>query len=559
MTTNASSSRKRAAALALAAMLAIPAAQAATITVTTVDDAIPPATDGECSLREALANASDAAATYPDCAAGTGNDKITFVSALFQPISQYTATIHLSGMLEVGKDTGTKHALQLQIRPPSSTGVARRVRLVASTTSPHRVMHVRAAVATFELERISIEGGGQTSGNGAGILLACNDAIFRDVSFIGNQTATGVGGGLYQADGEGVLQIYGVRFEGNTALTGGAISLNNVRAHFVTIQGSQFVDNNAWAGRGGAIAFRVQPGLSPEAQPPKLNISGSIFDDNHASIEGGAIYITSGEDGANQAFIANINNNRFSANDANNGGALSVRGTPHNTLSTLILDRNSFIANEAENGGALRTADLRLTLANNLFSGNAAEVRGGALYHLLSSETHQIEGEMRGNTFHQQHLTGSDPLRNGRTLWLQIDSTQSPMWFMLGNLFAPAIDLPPDLEECVRAGSTLVPTGWHNLSPDAACLWHDPGNDILADPMVVASASGHALHPLAVMPQPGSAAIDGWPTGACTSHMDLLGNPRPLDGDGDGEAHCDIGAFELPAVVTDLIFANGFD
>ena len=529
---------------------------AATITVTTVDDAIPPITDGECSLREALANASDAAATYPDCAAGTGHDEITFVSALFRPISQYTATIHLSGMLEAGKDTGTEHALA--IRPPSSTGVARRVRLVASTASPHRVMHVRASAAPFVLERISIEGGGQTSGNGAGVLLASNDALFWDMSFIGNQTATGAGGGLYQADGDGLLRIHDVRFEGNTALTGGALSLSDVGEHYVDIQNSRFFDNNAWANRGGAIAFRVRPGLSPEAEYPTLVVDGSVFDDNRASLEGGAIYIASGEDGADQRFLASIRNNRFSANEAANGGALSARGTPHNALSSLILDRNSFIANEAEIGGALHTRNLYLMLDNSLFSGNAAELRGGAVFHHVSSDTHRIDGRMRGNTFHQQQLTGSDPLGNGRTLGLQVDSPLSPWWYMAGNLFSPAVDAPSVGEECEYAGRKPVFGGNDNLSPDASCLWLEPDDDIHAEPMVVASASGHDLHPLQVLPQFGSPAIDGW-TNACSSATDLLGNPRPVDGDGDGDAHCDIGAFELSAAGTDLIFADGFE
>src|SRR5207245_7821562 len=35
-------------------------------------------TDGFCSLREAVTNANNNAATFPDCAAGSGNDTITF-------------------------------------------------------------------------------------------------------------------------------------------------------------------------------------------------------------------------------------------------------------------------------------------------------------------------------------------------------------------------------------------------------------------------------------------------------------------------------------------------
>src|SRR5215470_5749174 len=49
-------------------------ATAATITVTTNDPRIIP--DGQCSLVEAIVNANNDAATYPDCPAGSGADTI---------------------------------------------------------------------------------------------------------------------------------------------------------------------------------------------------------------------------------------------------------------------------------------------------------------------------------------------------------------------------------------------------------------------------------------------------------------------------------------------------
>ena len=83
--------------------------------------------------------------------------------------------------------------------------------------------------------------------------------------------------------------------------------------------------------------------------------------------------------------------------------------------------------------------------------------------------------------------------------------------------------------------------------------------------MVAASDSGNALKPLLLLPQPGSPAIDAWPADACTNHLeqpltgDLRDAPRPADGDASGVADCDIGAFELPAVIADPIFANSFE
>src|SRR5215510_13001838 len=57
--------------------LASPAAvlAASLVVQTNADNTI---TDVQCSLREAITNANDDLATFPDCPSGTGNDTITF-------------------------------------------------------------------------------------------------------------------------------------------------------------------------------------------------------------------------------------------------------------------------------------------------------------------------------------------------------------------------------------------------------------------------------------------------------------------------------------------------
>ena len=59
----------------------------------------------------------------------------------------------------------------------------------------------------------------------------------------------------------------------------------------------------------------------------------------------------------------------------------------------------------------------------------------------------------------------------------------------------------------------------------------------------------------------GSVAIDAGDTDACAaapiSNLDQRGGVRPVDGDGDGTATCDVGSFE--AADAGLIFADGFD
>lgn len=103
----------------------------------------------------------------------------------------------------------------------------------------------------------------------------------------------------------------------------------------------------------------------------------------------------------------------------------------------------------------------------------------------------------------------------------------------------------------------------HNFATDASC-----GGDALVGGTPVAAAT-LALAPLADNGGPtwthallpGSAAIDAADGAACASapvgNLDQRGHLRPQDGDGDGIATCDVGAFE--ADDADRIFVDGFD
>ncbi|MBO9663430.1 choice-of-anchor Q domain-containing protein [Dokdonella sp.] len=107
------------------------------------------------------------------------------------------------------------------------------------------------------------------------------------------------------------------------------------------------------------------------------------------------------------------------------------------------------------------------------------------------------------------------------------------------------------------AGST------HNIATDASC-----GNDTLIGGVPVAAAA-LALAPLADNGGPtwthallpGSVAIDSGDDDACAAapvgNLDQRSHPRPQDGNGDGTAACDVGAYEADEL--DRIFADGFD
>ena len=65
-------------------------------------------------------------------------------------------------------------------------------------------------------------------------------------------------------------------------------------------------------------------------------------------------------------------------------------------------------------------------------------------------------------------------------------------------------------------------------------------HDMCADPLLAGALSGMEY---GMMPGPGSPAIDAGDNSVCPP-VDILSIPRPADDNGDGNAVCNIGAYE---------------
>ena len=206
-----------------------------------------------------------------------------------------------------------------------------------------------------------------------------------------------------------------------------------------------------------------------------------------------------------------IGNSLFDSNTASLGG-----GAISNSSSDPLIESCTFSNNIAgENGGAVYSSGgAAPNIINSIFTGNAATAMGGAVYSFESLPV-IINDTFYGNTA-AQHGGIATEKGHGKGATIM----NSIVW---GNTNEQVYDGPSSKSVVSNSDIQGGYTGTGNLNQDPAFV--DP-------------ASGD-LHLSA-----GSPSIDTGDNAAATSITDLDGNPRITDGNGDGTATVDMGAYE---------------
>jgi CSLREA domain-containing protein len=230
---------------AIAAGLAVPApALATTITVTSTADTL--VTNGSCSIREAIINANNDAATWPDCAAGAGADTIllpagTITFAIPNPVtspccldsdqqSAWGDLDILSSMTITGDPAGTVIDGATLDRifdiNPDVDSLPETVTPVITVhindlTMTHARQNQSGAVriqarATVTMDRCTISNSESWADDGGGIYLFADGALTLTNSTISGNHALIMGGGIRS---DGTLHIVNTTITGND--TGG--------------------------------------------------------------------------------------------------------------------------------------------------------------------------------------------------------------------------------------------------------------------------------------------------------------------------------------------------
>lgn len=322
------------------------------------------------------------------------------------------------------------------------------------------------------------------------------------ISRVTVQNGNGFGGG-----GGGVLNNGGtatfdnVRFIANLAGTGGAMDNEGT----ATLTNSEFIGNRAQGSYGGAITQ-----FNPSA---KLSLRNATFDHNLANNNGGAINMNGD---LNLDTVTFTGNRSFAA--AHGGGAVLIFQGHATINNTTFADNHT-----SNSGGGLYLNEVTSTpssITNSTFSGNTAALAGGGIYGFGS--VNLTNTTIADNTTSSASSSGGIHWNNVKpSLKNSIVASNGPR----------------------NCNASVTSRGYNLEHPGTSCGFNGTGDLSNTDPKLgPLQDNGGPTKTHALLK--GSPAIDAG-DGANAPSTDQRGVSRPQDGDGDGNAVHDIGAFEL--------------
>lgn len=298
--------------LALFGLAPVQSTYAATIIVNNTADNLT-ASDGLCTLREAISNAnSDSDTTGGDCVAGSGADIITL------PTGTYTLSI-----AGTGEDANATGDLDITSNLTINGDEAIVQAGTNNTNGIDRVFHVVSTV-NVTLNNLTIRYGRISGEAGGGILNV--GTLNLDMSAVSENTGD-TGGGINNSSG--TITITSSTVNNNSAGFGGGIT--NFEGT-ITLDQSTVSGNTATSNGGGVDS----DGFGAAAT---LNVYNSTLSNNSAGFAGGGILAYSG--GA--ATVVNLENSTIHNNNAPSGGLASWNNGSGATINL----QNSIVADQA--------------------------------------------------------------------------------------------------------------------------------------------------------------------------------------------------------------------
>jgi uncharacterized repeat protein (TIGR01451 family) len=318
------------------------------------------------------------------------------------------------------------------------------------------------------------------------------------------------------------------------------------------------VVRNNWSGADGGGIHNIVPGT----------ISRSIISGNtSAGGNGGGLYneanLTISDTLIGKVFdpaTAAARPELTNPNSGENGGGIFFTGSPQTTTTIL---RSAINGNDAIGGAGIAGRVAAFDISNTTISSNTARDIGAGI---LSAGPVNLQNV----TVADNVATTTAPV-GGAGLNSFAGGTFTMSNTLLSNNRVE-VEAEPDksrLANCGCAGGGgctpgLLNSLGYNLEDGDTCELDQAGDQKNTDPLLLALADNGGLtethfipHSAVINGANDSPAIDAGDDSTCPNN-DQRGSIRPADGDDDGTANCDIGAFELANFTADLQISNIF-
>jgi CSLREA domain-containing protein len=360
---------------------------------------------------------------------------------------------------------------------------------------------------------------------------------FNTAGRVDNIDSGGDGGGIYNV-WRSIVKLTNSRLIGNTAVESGSIGGHGGGIYneggTMELGDSTVLDNNATQGTG----------IRNEGE---VELTNSTVRDNHAeSADGGISNKFSGQ--------LWLSSSTISGNESGmcGGGIFSDEGTV-----TVINSTVSGNSTEGDGGGICNGSGGTATLTSSTISGNHAGPGGGGIYnrsghgqvYLTHSTVSGNDAKKGGGIYNrseygQVELTHSTISKNSADDGGGIYNFYYAAWFKLTSTIV-ANNSPG--KDC--SGHWFESNGY-NLDSDGTCGLDTTKHDLPNTNPVISYLKDNGGPTLTHGLFEQSPAIDHIPRGVngcgdAPLDVDQRGEDRPADGNEDGTAACDIGAFEL--------------